>query len=87
MKRCHVERIPGWIAALSGGPAISLPPAGQSCEGGLHRHHLVTRQDGGRSTPENIVMLCKKHHDMVHRIMRIYGRAEFGHRQLPLLPS
>jgi 5-methylcytosine-specific restriction endonuclease McrA len=83
--RCHVERIPNLIETLSGA-VVTLPPTGQECEGPIHEHHWIPREDGGPDTQENLVPLCKKHHDMVHRIMRIYGRGALVPEQRRLLP-
>ncbi len=33
----------------------------------LHVHHIKTRGAGGTDDPENLVLLCAIHHDMVHR--------------------
>ena len=84
--RCHVERIPELIARLSGIDDVTLPPEGLSCEGPVHEHHWIPREDGGPNTRENLVPLCKKHHDMVHQVMRAYGRVVPGPQQPPLLP-
>ncbi len=73
---CQVERIPELIRRVSGKEGIALPLEGRSCEGPLHQHHWVTRQDGGPNTEDNLLTLCSQHHNMIHRIMRIYGRAE-----------
>lgn len=32
----------------------------------LHAHHLVHWADGGRTDPENLVMLCGSHHRLLH---------------------
>jgi 5-methylcytosine-specific restriction endonuclease McrA len=33
----------------------------------LHVHHIVYRSAGGPDTLENLVTLCHKHHEEVHR--------------------
>lgn len=72
---CRRERIEELITALAG-VSVSLPPEGESCAGPLHGHHWLPRADGGPNTRDNLVSLCRKHHEMVHRLMGIYGRAE-----------
>jgi hypothetical protein len=33
---------------------------------GLHAHHIEHWAHGGRTTPDNLVMLCRFHHRLVH---------------------
>jgi hypothetical protein len=33
------------------------------CSPGLDGHHIETRGSGGDDVPENIITLCRKHHD------------------------
>lgn len=37
------------------------------CAGMLEVHHIKYRGRGGDDTEENAIVLCKKHHQMVHR--------------------
>jgi 5-methylcytosine-specific restriction endonuclease McrA len=37
-----------------------------SCWGKLDPHHILRRSQGGQDTPENLVTLCRAHHDWVH---------------------
>ena len=37
------------------------------CKGRLHVHHIKYRGRGGDDSVENAIVLCAKHHDMVHR--------------------
>lgn len=30
-------------------------------------HHLVFKSHGGKDTPENLIALCREHHDKAHR--------------------
>lgn len=32
----------------------------------IHGHHILDYSLGGEATPENILVVCKKCHDMVH---------------------
>ncbi len=41
--------------------------SGDGCYGGLDPHHIVYRSKGGRDEEDNLITLCRKHHDMVHR--------------------
>jgi len=34
------------------------------CQFGLDPHHITKRSQGGNDTKENIITLCRKHHDM-----------------------
>ncbi len=40
------------------------------CSGGLDVHHIDTRGSGGDDVRENLITLCRKHHDQAgaHRI-------------------
>jgi len=43
------------------GPSRKVP-----CLGMLGVHHITTKGSGGSDVPENLITLCKKHHDMAH---------------------
>ena len=34
------------------------------CQFGLDPHHIIKRSQGGTDIKENIITLCRKHHDM-----------------------
>lgn len=36
------------------------------CAGRIDPHHVKRRSQGGEDTPENLVSLCRAHHDWVH---------------------
>lgn len=36
------------------------------CWGPCDPHHIHRRSQGGQDTPENLVVLCRAHHDWVH---------------------
>ena len=36
------------------------------CSEQLHVHHIVFRSQGGSDAPNNLITLCKKHHDALH---------------------
>ena len=36
------------------------------CIGGLDCHHIVGRGAGGNDTEDNIALLCRIHHNLVH---------------------
>jgi 5-methylcytosine-specific restriction endonuclease McrA len=36
------------------------------CSEGLDPHHIVTRGAGGDDVPENIITLCRRHHNDAH---------------------
>ena len=78
--RCHVEKIPALIETLAG-RSMELPPPSAVCEGELDNHHWVPKHGGGSDDRENRVVLCSKHHGMVHRLLNIYGWAELDPRQ------
>jgi hypothetical protein len=45
----------------------------------LHAHHLVHWQHGGRTTPDNLVLLCPSHHRALHHgELSIEGNPEDG---------
>lgn len=33
---------------------------------GLHVHHIIYRSQGGKHVPDNLIVLCARHHDLVH---------------------
>lgn len=37
-----------------------------SCWGRLDPHHVLRKSQGGQDSPENLVTLCRAHHDWVH---------------------
>jgi hypothetical protein len=37
------------------------------CSGHLDAHHVLMRSQGGQDTAENLKMLCRAHHEWVHR--------------------
>jgi predicted restriction endonuclease len=37
------------------------------CSGHLDAHHVLMRSQGGQDTVQNLKMLCRAHHDWVHR--------------------
>ena len=39
---------------------------GVPCWGPLDPHHILRRSQGGSNDPENLVTLCRAHHDWVH---------------------
>ena len=38
----------------------------------LHVHHIIYRSQGGQHTPENLIVLCNQHHDLVHSDKKRY---------------
>jgi len=36
----------------------------KGCQFGLDPHHIIKRSQGGDDVKENIITLCRKHHDM-----------------------
>jgi hypothetical protein len=38
------------------------------CSKGIDGHHIKTRGSGGDDLPENIIGLCRKHHDIAGRV-------------------
>ncbi len=36
------------------------------CSGGIDAHHIQTRGSGGDDTLENLICLCRRHHNMAH---------------------
>ncbi len=39
----------------------------KGCSKKVHVHHIVFRSDGGSDTPSNLITLCEKHHDQLHK--------------------
>lgn len=39
---------------------------------GVQVHHVNYRSEGGPDVPENLILLCNKHHDMVHSSKVVY---------------
>ena len=37
------------------------------CSKKLHVHHIVSRYNGGSNAPSNLITLCEKHHDQLHK--------------------
>ena len=37
-----------------------------------HIHHIVYKSHGGDDIPENLILLCKTHHDLVHTNEKYY---------------
>jgi len=37
------------------------------CSGSLDPHHVLRRSQGGTDTADNLVTLCRAHHDWVHQ--------------------
>lgn len=37
------------------------------CAGRLDPHHALMRSQGGKDRPEDVIMLCRAHHDAVHQ--------------------
>ncbi len=43
-----------------------------SCQFGLDPHHLIKRSQGGHDVKENVLTLCRKHHDMAEEHLISY---------------
>lgn len=41
-------------------------------------HHIIFRSQGGEDTPDNLISLCRKHHEMVHNGVTQYGKRYSG---------
>ena len=39
----------------------------ERCSKKLHVHHIVFRSNGGSNAPNNLITLCEKHHDQLHK--------------------
>jgi hypothetical protein len=37
----------------------------------LHHHHVIPKVSGGTDHQHNLITLCDKHHEMVHRIRHV----------------
>ena len=42
------------------------------CQFGLDPHHLKRRSQGGHDVKENVITLCRKHHDMAEENLISY---------------
>lgn len=60
---------------------------GDPCQFGLDPHHIIPRSQGGDDVADNVITLCRKHHDMAeeHKIksvdleailIEIYGESD-----------
>lgn len=38
----------------------------KNCNGGLDVHHIKSRGSGGGDTDDNLILLCRFHHQMAH---------------------
>jgi hypothetical protein len=67
MQRRAAEKARERTAAMPdpSGPAVCALSYG-SCFGGLHRHHVARRSQGGADEPGNLRWLCARHHAWVH---------------------
>ena len=41
--------------------------AKDGCSGGLEVHHINTRGSGGGDTEDNLILLCRLHHNRAHQ--------------------
>ena len=39
----------------------------KGCSKKLHVHHIASRYNGGSNAPSNLITLCEKHHDQLHK--------------------
>ncbi len=44
------------------------------CSGGIDPHHIKTRGSGGDDTLENLICLCRRHHNMAHHGLITRGK-------------
>ncbi len=44
------------------------------CSGGYDVHHIASRGSGGNDTLENLIVLCRRHHNMAHYGLISRGR-------------
>jgi len=49
----------------------NLPPDAIGCEGILDVHHIVHRSKGGTDALDNLTLLCRRHHNMMHPEKRL----------------
>ena len=62
------------------------------CSGGLDPHHIKTKGSGGDDTKENLITLCRKHHDQaqarkikagtLRKILRRFFHYEYTQEEL-----
>lgn len=66
---------------------------GDPCQFGLDPHHIIPRSAGGGDMSNNLITLCRKHHDMAEEkrissedlrdiLVEVYGE-EYGENQMP----
>jgi 5-methylcytosine-specific restriction endonuclease McrA len=41
--------------------------AKDGCSGGTDVHHIVSRGAGGGDTMDNMILLCRRHHNLAHQ--------------------
>lgn len=47
--------------------SYSCQAGAKGCSEKLHVHHIVFRSNGGSNAPSNLICLCEKHHDALHK--------------------
>lgn len=46
---------------------LGIDPDPVPCSGGMTRHHVLYRSEGGRDELENLVPMCEGHQVFIHR--------------------
>ena len=54
------------VALRDGGCVARTAIPSVACWGRLDPHHVLRRSQGGPDTPDNLVTLCRAHHEYVH---------------------
>lgn len=67
-KRSRVEDLDllRWVVEKRDGVCLYGLFKRDGCSGGLDPHHIVHRGAGGDDVEENIITLCRKHHNEAH---------------------
>lgn len=63
-KRIVDPRLLRWVIHERDGGCLYGFYEGGQCQFGFDPHHIVPRSMGGDDVSENIITLCRKHHDM-----------------------
>ena len=63
-RRIHDPDILRWVTRERDGVCLYGLIARDGCSGGLDPHHIKTKGSGGGDTKENLITLCRKHHDL-----------------------
>jgi hypothetical protein len=62
-KRVVSKALLEWVVSERDRACLYGFVTGEGCFGGLDPHHIIPRSQGGNDVKENIITLCRGHHD------------------------